>query len=136
LWRVHASAIGIGTALAGGCNIALASDVARFSFTETKHGIPPTLAMSAVMSKVPAKALAYFIYSGEEVSAQEAVMFGLVSQVYPQGSFDQDSNKFIAALASRPRLNLEVIKKFQQNAAGLSAQMASEYAGTLLALVR
>jgi enoyl-CoA hydratase len=133
---VQGPAIGFGSALAGGCDITLASDAARFSFTEIRHGIPPTLAMSAVMGKVPAKALAYLIYSGEEISAQEAVTCGLASRVYPQASFAEACNTFIANLASRPRLNLETIKKFQQNAAGLSAPMAAEYAGTLLALVR
>ena len=133
---VQGPAIGFGCALSGGCDITLASDAARFSFSEIKHGIPPTLAMSAVMSKVPQKALGYMIYSGEELSAAEAMTFGLVSRVYPQASFAASANKFIADLASRPRLHLETIKKYQRNSAGLSAAMASEYAGTLLALVR
>jgi enoyl-CoA hydratase/carnithine racemase len=134
--RVHAPAIGFGAALAGGCDITLASDAARFAFSEIKHGIPPTLAMSAVMSKVAPKALAYLIYSAEEISADHAVMLGLASRVFPQATFEDSADRFLADLASRPRLVLETIKKFQQNAYGLSAQMASEYAGTLLALVR
>jgi len=133
---VQGPAIGFGTALAGGCDITLASDAARFSFTEIKHGIAPTLAMSAVMSKVPQKALAYMIYSGEELSAEEAMTFGLVSRVYPQASFAASANKLVTDLASRPRLHLETIKKYQRHSAGLSAAMAAEYAGTLLALVR
>ena len=83
--RVHAPAIGFGAALAGGCDITLASDAATFGFTEIKHGIPPTLAMSAVMSKVPAKALAWLIYSGEVIGAEQAMTFGLVSLGLSEG---------------------------------------------------
>jgi len=42
----------------------------------------------------------------------------------------------LAALASRPRLVLERIKKFTTHAQDMSAAQQSEYAGTLLALVR
>jgi len=133
---VQGPAIGFGCALSGGCDITLASDAARFSFSEIKHGIPATLAMSAVMHKVPQKALAYMIYSGEELNPEEAMTFGLVSRVFPGPSFAASTNKFITDLASRPRLHLETVKKYQRNSAGMSAAVASEYAGSLLALVR
>ena len=42
----------------------------------------------------------------------------------------------VAALASRPRLVLKTIKKFTTHAQDMSAAQQSEYAGTLLALVR
>ncbi len=133
---VHAPAIGFGAALAGGCDITLASDAARFRFSEIEHGIPPVLAMSAVIGKVPAKALSYLIYSAEEIDAEQAVACGLASRVFAQAVFEERAARFLAGLASRTRLVLETIKKFQQNAKGLSSRMASEYAGTLLALVR
>ena len=47
-----------------------------------------------------------------------------------------DADAFLAKLASRPRLVLETIKRYQAKAAHLTPEMASEYAGTLLALVR
>jgi enoyl-CoA hydratase/carnithine racemase len=133
---VQGPAIGFGAALAGASDITLASDAARFSFTEIKHGIPPTMAMAAVLRNVPAKALTYLIYSAQELSAQEAVAFGLASRVLPKATFEQDAEAFVSELAGRPRLVLETIKKFQQHATGLPAPMVSEYAGTLLALVR
>ncbi|HXF54343.1 MAG TPA: enoyl-CoA hydratase/isomerase family protein, partial [Hyphomicrobiaceae bacterium] len=133
---VQGPGLGFGAALAGGCDITLASDKARFAFNEIKHGTPPTLAMSAVLRKVPAKALTYLIYSGAEIDAKEALAFGLVSKVVPASEFAAETAAFVSELAGRPRLVLETIKKFQNNATGLSAAMASEYAGTLLALVR
>ena len=61
---------------------------------------------------------------------------GLASKVLPQASFAADADAFLAKLAGRPRLVLETIKRYQAKAAHLTPDMASEYAGTLLALVR
>ncbi len=133
---IHADALGFGAALAVGCDITLAADNARFAFTEIEHGIPPTMAMSAALNKVPAKALSYLIYSAEQVSAEQATAIGLASKVFPQASFASDTNAFLKKLAGRQRLILETIKRYQAKAAQLTPDMASEYAGTLLALVR
>lgn len=133
---VQGPAVGFGSAIAGGADITLSSDAARFSFPEIKHGIPPTLAMSAVIRKIPAKTLSYLIYSGAEISAAEAVTFGLASRVFPAATFAADTATFLKELASRPRVNLETIKLYQKHASEVPSATAFEYAGTLLALVR
>jgi enoyl-CoA hydratase len=133
---VHGDALGFGCATAVGCDITLASGNARFAFPEIEHDIPPTMAMCAALGKVQAKALTYLIYSADAVSAAEAATLGLVSKVYPQATFAADADAFVKKLAARPRLILETIKRYQAKAAHLTPDMASEYAGTLLALVR
>jgi enoyl-CoA hydratase/carnithine racemase len=133
---VHAPAVGFGAALASGCDITLAAEGVSFAFSEIKHGIPPTLAMAAVMKKVPQKALAWLIFSGADVSATEGVAMGLVSKTFESGAFASETQAFLDELASRPRLVLETIKKFMLTAQDMSAAQQSEYAGTLLALVR
>ncbi|HUN50811.1 MAG TPA: enoyl-CoA hydratase/isomerase family protein [Candidatus Sulfotelmatobacter sp.] len=133
---VQGPANGFGAALAGGSDITLASDAARFSFDEINHGIAPTLAMSAVMRKVPPKALAYLIYSGREFDAREAMFHGLASTVFPAASFAAEADRFLAELGARPRLLLETVKRFQSKGADLSVDMAAEYAGTLMAVSR
>jgi len=133
---VQAPAIGFGAALAGGCDITLAADDTKLAFSEVKHGIPPTLAMAAVMKKVPQKALYWLILSGADVSASEGLTMGLVSKIYPAANFKTETDLFLTEMASRPRLVLETIKKFMTHAQDMSASQQSEYAGTLLALVR
>jgi enoyl-CoA hydratase/carnithine racemase len=133
---VHGDAIGFGSALAAACDITFAAPNARFGFTEIEHGIAPTMAICAALHKVPAKALTYLVYSAELVDAAQAVSFGLASKVLPQATFEQDVRAFTQTLASRRRLVLESIKRYQTKAAHLTPDMASEYAGTLLALVR
>ena len=133
---VHAEALGFGAALAVACDITLASSNAGFRFPEIEHDIPPTMAMCAALGKVNSKALTYLIYSAEKISAEHAVAVGLASKLLPQASFAADAEAFVKTLASRPRLVLETIKRYQARAEHLTPEMASEYAGTLLALVR
>lgn len=133
---VHGDALGFGAALAVGCDITLAASNARFAFPEIEHDIPPTMAMCAALGKVQAKALTYLIYSAEQIDAAQAVTLGLASKVLPQDTFAAGADAFLAKLAGRPRLVLETIKRYQAKAAHLTPDMASEYAGTLMALVR
>jgi enoyl-CoA hydratase/carnithine racemase len=133
---VHADALGFGAALATACDVTLSAADARFAFQEIEHGIPPTMAMSAALGKVPNKALDYLIYSADAISAEQAVVFGMASKVFPQASFRQDADAFVEKLSGRDRLVLETIKLYHGKAAQLSPDMAAEYAGTLLALVR
>jgi enoyl-CoA hydratase/carnithine racemase len=134
--KVHAQAIGFGAAVAVACDITLASDAAVFSFPEIEHDIPPTMAMCAALGKIPAKALSFLIYSAEEVDASQVVSLGIASKVFQHQSFDGECQKFIDKLSQKPRLVLETIKRYQDKASHLTPDMASEYAGTLLALVR
>jgi enoyl-CoA hydratase/carnithine racemase len=133
---VHADALGFGAALAVACDITLASATAGFAFPEIEHDIPPTMAMCAALGKVNSKTLTWLIYSAEKISAERAVAVGLASKVLPAAAFATDANAFVKTLASRPRLVLETIKRYQARAEHLTPEMASEYAGTLLALVR
>lgn len=133
---VHADALGFGAALAVACDITLAADSAGFAFPEIEHDIPPTMAMCAALGKVNAKALTWLIYSAEKISAERAAAVGLASKVLPQAAFATGADAFLKSLASRPRLVLETIKRYQSKAEHLTPEMASEYAGTLLALVR
>jgi enoyl-CoA hydratase/carnithine racemase len=132
---VQGDALGFGAAMAAAADITLVSDHALLGFVEIEHNIPPALAMASVIGKMPSKMLTWLTYSAEKIRAEQAVSFGLASKVLPRERFEKESNAFLDTLAGRPRLVLETIKRYQTKATGLSPDMASEYAGTLLALV-
>jgi enoyl-CoA hydratase/carnithine racemase len=132
---VQGDALGFGAAMAAAADITLVSDHALLGFIEIEHNIPPALAMASVIGKMPSKMLTWLTYSAEKIRAEQAVSFGLASKVLPRERFEKESNAFLDTLAERPRLVLETIKRYQTKATGLSPDMASEYAGTLLALV-
>ena len=95
---VHGDAIGFGAALAGSCDVTLASDAAHFALPEIEHDIPPTLAISGVMRNVSAKALGYLVYSAETIDAHEAQRLGFASKVFPAASFAQQADAFLTKL--------------------------------------
>jgi len=133
---VQGDAVGFGAALAVACDVTLSSSKARFSFPEIEHNIPPTMAMCAALGKIPSKALSFLIYSAESVGSDEAIHLGLASKIIDEKNFHTDAHAFAKTMSERPRLVLETIKLYQEKAAHLTPDMASEYAGTLLALVR
>ncbi|MBI1998359.1 MAG: enoyl-CoA hydratase/isomerase family protein, partial [Deltaproteobacteria bacterium] len=50
---VQGQALGFGCALAALCDITIASDAAKFQLPEMGHNIMPTMAMSALVDRVP-----------------------------------------------------------------------------------
>src|SRR5262249_44987669 len=78
---VQGVAFGFGCAIASACDITIAHDTARFKLPEMAVDLPPTLAMSAVMPRVPRKVLAWMVYSMDELDAHAAHQAGIVSKV-------------------------------------------------------
>ncbi len=133
---VHGPARAFGCALAGAADFTLASSTATFKLDEIEHGSPSTLAMSALVSRVPRKALAWLVCSAEALDAATACSVGLVSRVFEAHEFQAKADEAIALLASRPRIALQTVKKFLARAPDLDPEMASDFAGALHAMVR
>ena len=91
-----------GRALAGGCGLATACDVvlaassARFGYPEVKIGFVPAMVMAILRRNVSEKRAFELITRGAEISAGEAKEFGLVNQVFPNESFAEDVNRYVA----------------------------------------
>jgi len=85
-----------GRALAGGCGLATACDLvlasasARFGYPEVKIGFVPAMVMAILRRNVSEKRAFELITRGAEISAEQAMAFGLVNQVFADESFDTD----------------------------------------------
>src|SRR6266545_4393140 len=60
---VQGAVHGFGSAIAGVCDVTIAHDSARFRLPEMEYNLPPTLAVSALLPRVPRKGLAWMVYS-------------------------------------------------------------------------
>jgi len=78
---VRGRALGFGCAIAALCDITLAGERAQFQVPEYAHNIMPTMVMSALLDRVPRKALNYLVYSTQAVGAERALACGLASEV-------------------------------------------------------
>ncbi len=132
---VQGAALGFGCALATACDITVAADNARFQLPEMEKNLPPTLATSAMMARVPRKALTWLVYSMQEINADLALRLGIASQVVPAGKLSDETNAVIAGLAGRSREALVGVKDYLRTALTMDPRGAADYAGNLLATV-
>lgn len=132
---VQGAAYGFGAAVAGACDITIAADNARFKLPEMEGNLPPTLAISALLPRIPRKALAWMVYSMEEIDAERALAFGLVSAVAPLAALDQALAKLLAGMTARSPAALVAVKDFLRDAPLMEPRGMASYAANLLASV-
>jgi enoyl-CoA hydratase len=132
---VQGRAVGLGCALAALCDITIASDRARFQLPEMSHRIMPTIAMSALVDRLPRKAATYLIYSTQEIDAQKALMFGLVSNVVPASELDATVAALVEHFKKTPVAALLAVKEYARSAFSMSTQAANDFARNLHATV-
>ena len=132
---VQGRAVGFGCALAALCDITIASDAAKFQLPEMGHNIMPTMAMSALVDRVPRKALMYLVYSIAVIGAERALSFGLVSEVVPAGQLDEAVQKICAALLKAPRPATSAAKEYARVALSMDLQGAIDFARNLHATI-
>jgi enoyl-CoA hydratase/carnithine racemase len=126
---VQGRAVGLGCALAALCDITIAGDRARFQLPEMSHRIMPTIAMSALVDRVPRKAATYLVYSTQEIDAHKALTFGLVSEL------DAAVAALVEQLKKTPLAALLAVKEYARSAFRMSTQEATDFARNLHATV-
>src|SRR5690349_24288850 len=109
---VQGRAVGLGCALAALCDITIASDRATFQFPEMAHRIMPTIAMSALVDRLPRKAATYMIYSTDEIGADHALAIGLVSKVVGAAQLDAETSSLVDRLKTTPLPALLAVKEY------------------------
>lgn len=132
---VQGEAKGFGCAFTGQCDLAIASTSAVFSLPEMDVNLPPTLAISAVLHKVPLKKLTHMVYTREKITADEALMFGLVGQLASPEELDKATDGIIAQLVDRRRPALSTIKQYLSVAPHVDTFAAASLAESMLPII-
>lgn len=95
---VHGAALGGGTELALGCDMVLAASSARFGQPEIKLGVFPPIAAALFPHLIGYQQAARLIFTGETISADEALRLGLVTEVSPDGELLTSLNRLLIQL--------------------------------------
>jgi enoyl-CoA hydratase/carnithine racemase len=132
---VQGQAKGFGCALVSQCDLAIAADDATFSLPELDHDLPPTLAISAMLHKIPPKRILHMVYTRRVIGAAEALAIGLVSDVVPKGTLNDAVEKMLAHLTDRNRAALCGVKEYLGAALYTDPHGAARLASNLLACV-
>ncbi|HXJ00467.1 MAG TPA: enoyl-CoA hydratase/isomerase family protein [Micropepsaceae bacterium] len=132
---VQGEAKGFGCAFVSQCDLAIAADDATFSLPEMDHHLPPTLAMSAMLHKVPPKRMLHMVYTRRSIGAAEALSLGILSEVVPKGGLDAAVEAMLAHLLDRNRAALCGVKEYIGAALYADPNTAARLASNLLAAV-
>ena len=132
---VQGEARGFGCALVGQCDLAIAVDTAHFSMPELENNLPPTLAISAVLGKIPPKRLLHMVYSRRQIDARDALAMGLLSEVVTAADLDSAATRMLGELTSRSRSALCAVKEYMAVAPYVDPVGASRLAANVLSVV-
>lgn len=108
---VHGPALGGGCELAAFCDLALASEAARFGQPEIELAVFPPVAAAAYPYFVNGKKTLELMLTGEAVDAREAERIGLVNHVWPAAEFRDRAGFFLDHLARKSAVALRLTKK-------------------------
>ncbi len=119
---VNGFALGGGSEAALACDFIYASEKAIFGLPEINLGLIPgfggTQRLARLVGKNRAKEM---IFTGKNISADKAMAYGMVNEVFPHESLMEEVMKTAKILASKGRVTLRAAKEAIQ--AGIAADL-------------
>ncbi|XP_055938490.1 enoyl-CoA hydratase domain-containing protein 3, mitochondrial-like [Argiope bruennichi] len=112
---VNGLAAAAGCQLIASCDIAIATTKSQFSTPGASVGLFCSTPGIAVSRNVPLKIASYMLFTGNNLSAEDAVRYGLISRVTEEKELDIEVEKVIQSILSKSRSVLALGKKFFYN---------------------
>jgi enoyl-CoA hydratase/carnithine racemase len=100
--RVHGTATAAGCQLVATCDLAVASDEARFAVSGINVGLFCATPSVALSRNVGRKAAFEMLVTGEFIDAQAALERGLINRCVPAERLDQEIGRLADAIAAKP----------------------------------
>ncbi len=134
--RVNGDAIGGGVGLVAVCDLAIASEKARFAFSEVKLGIAPAVISPYAIHKIgETNARALFV-TGERFSANRALNIGLIHAVVSPEQLDDAVQKALNELVSSGPLAIRASKTLALHVGTMDYDHARLYTAETIAHLR
>jgi len=120
---VHGRALGGGCGIATAADILIASDSAQFGYPEVNVGFVPAMVMAILRRSVTEKRAFEMIVSAENITAQTACDYGIVNHLFPDETFDQNVDAYVAKLAAKSATAVTLAKQlfYRTDAMGFEA---------------
>lgn len=101
--RVQGFATAAGCQLVAACDLAVASETAQFATPGVKIGLFCTTPMVPLVRNVPPKIAMEMLLTGRPISAQKALMAGLINAVVPEAQLDEAIKQYTDAILTSSR---------------------------------
>lgn len=133
---VNGAAIGGGAGMVAVNDFVIASDQAKFSFSEVKLGLVPACISPYVIRRVGENRSRELFLSGERIDAQKAFNFGFVTQVVAPDQLEAAINKLTDQLLSSGPNALAICKDLLEKVPQISLEQAKTYTAEAIAKLR
>jgi enoyl-CoA hydratase/carnithine racemase len=97
--KINGACMAGGMGLFGICDMVIAADTARFGLPEIRIGLFPLQVLAVLFNVIPRRTLMTMCYTGEPLSAAQALGHGMVDQVVPFEDLDNATDALLAKLA-------------------------------------
>jgi enoyl-CoA hydratase/carnithine racemase len=129
LWKpviaaVNGWALGGGLEIALACDLAVASENARFGCPEARIGGSPSKVAQQLLRQLPRKVAMAMLYTGQPIDAQEAYRVGLVNEVVPADQLLPAAERWAREIVSSAPLGVQAAKEAAYRGDGLPLEAA------------
>jgi enoyl-CoA hydratase/carnithine racemase len=116
--RISGYCLGAGLEIAASCDLRIAADHSTFGMPEVKVGIPSVIEAALLPRLIGWGKAAELIYTGQTISASDALDWGLVQRVVPLQRLEQEvedwTNAIIEAGPRAIRLQKALIREWER----------------------
>ena len=134
--RVNGAAIGGGAGLVAVCDLAIASQDARFGLSEVKLGLVPACISPYVIRKIGETAAREYFLTGERISAERAAEIGLVNEVVHPEVLDEAVQRKAELLVSSGPRALTMCKELIEKVPLMDFDSVKSYTARMIAQLR
>ncbi len=134
--RIHGAALGGGVGLTAVCDIAIATEDARFGFTEARLGIAPAVISPFALRKIGVSHARALFTTAERFDAARALHIGLIHRVVPAADLDAAVAETLAAIGQNSPAAVRAAKRMARAVASLPADEARQLTAATIAGLR
>ena len=130
--QVQGIATAAGCQLVASCDLAVASEAARFATPGVNIGLFCSTPMVPLSRNVSRKHAMEMLLTGEMVSAERAQEIGLVNRVVAASSLESETTQLATLIASKPRATLKIGKEAFYRQVEIPLSEAYDYASRVM----
>ena len=125
---VHRIAVANGIGLVAACDLAIASDTAKFGATAINVGLFCMGPAVPLLKSLGRKKTLELIMTGDIIGADEAMRIGLINKVVPEADLIEETEKFAKKLADKNPIAMQLGKRSFYQIEDMKYEEAMEFA--------
>ncbi len=134
--KINGAAIGGGVGFVAVCDIAIAAETAKFSFSEVKIGVVPACIGPYVIKKIGEGKAREFFITGERMPAEKAQKIGLVNICVPDDRLNDEVDSLIKMIMSSGPEAVAMAKVLVSGIPAMTEAQYKPYTAEMIAKLR